>query len=200
MRIMPPKEKVIRFLPPFFYMTLLGIIALISGIAGVLLTIKQNIWCWPMALLSVIASGLEFYESRLFGDMALQAFYFASGVYGWFYWKKKKNKSFTIKTIPVKSILPLMLLTLIQFGIYYYLLTVFKGDKIVVDALLTACSITATYMMTKKWIENWIFWVIIDFVYIGLYFSKELYLYALLYFVFTVMALFGYLNWKKIVS
>lgn len=197
---MPPKGKVSVFSTSLINMSLLGIIALISGIAGVLLTIKQNIWCWPMALVSVITSGLEFYESHLFGDMALQVFYFTSGVYGWIYWKKKKNVSFSIKQIPSKSILPIILFTLIQFGIYYYLLTVFKGDKIVTDALLTACSITATYMMTKKWIENWIFWVIIDFLYIGLYFSKELYLYAFLYFVFTVMALFGYLNWKKIIS
>lgn len=179
-------------------MTLLGIIALISGVAGVLLTIKQNIWCWPMALISVVTSCIEFYQSRLFGDMALQVFYFVSGVYGWIYWKRKKNESFKIVHVPLKLIWPLLAFTLVQFGIYYYLLSVFKGDKVVLDALLTACSITATYMMTKKWLENWLFWVIIDFVYIGLYFSKDLYLYALLYFVFTVMALAGYLNWKKI--
>ncbi len=178
-------------------MSVLGIIALISGVAGVLLTIKQNIWCWPMALISVVTSGIEFYESRLFGDMALQVVYFIIGVYGWIYWEKKKNHSFVITKLPSKQILPLLAFTGIQFGIYFYLLTVFKGDKIVLDALLTACSITATYMMTKKWLENWLFWVFIDFVYVGLYFSKDLYLYALLYFIFAVMALWGYLNWKK---
>lgn len=181
-------------------MTVLGIIALISGIAGVLLTIKQSIWCWPMALISVITSGYEFYESRLFGDMALQVFYFVSGVYGWFYWETRKNETFTVKSLPLKLILPLSAFTLVQFGIYYYLLVVFKGDKVVADALLTACSITATYMMTKKWVENWLFWVMIDFAYVGLYLSKDLYLYALLYFVFAVMALIGFLNWKKIRS
>jgi nicotinamide mononucleotide transporter len=186
--------------PLLFIMTVLGIIALISGVAGVLLTIRQNIWCWPMALLSVVTSGVEFYQSRLFGDMALQVFYFISGIYGWYYWGKKKNEEFVVSKLSLKSMLPLIAFTFIQFGIYYYLLTVFKGDKIFLDALLTACSITATYMMTKKWIENWAFWVLIDAVYVGLYFSKELYLYALLYFIFAVMALAGFLNWKKHLS
>lgn len=181
-------------------MTVLGIIALFSGVAGVLLTIKQSIWCWPMALISVVTSGIEFYQSRLFGDMALQVFYFISGVYGWIYWEKKKNQTFIITPLPLKNYLPLTAFTGIQFGIYFYLLTVFKGDKIVLDALLTACSITATYMMTKKWLENWLFWVLIDFIYVGLYFSKDLYLYALLYFIFAVMALWGYLNWRKTIS
>lgn len=181
-------------------MTLLGIIALISGVAGVILTIKQSIWCWPMALISVLTSGIEFYDSRLYGDMALQVFYFISGVYGWVYWNKKKKDDFKVTSLPIKLILPLSAFTVAQFFIYYYLLVVFKGDKVFMDALLTACSLTATYMMTKKWVQNWAFWVLIDFAYIGLYFSKDLYLYALLYLFFTIIALFGYLNWKKTVS
>lgn len=181
-------------------MTLLGIIALITGIAGVLLTIKQSIWCWPMALISVVTSGTEFYTSRLYGDMALQIVYFISGVYGWIYWEKKKKSVFKITKLPLKLVIPLLLFTGVQFFIYYYLLTVFKGDKVFLDALLTACSMTATYMMTKKWIENWAFWVVIDFTYVGLYFAKDLYLYALLYFIFAVMAYIGFLNWRKTLS
>lgn len=181
-------------------MTLLGIITLISGVAGVFLTIKESIWCWPMALISVVTSGIEFFESRLYGDMALQIFYFISGVYGWIYWNQKKEDSFKVSSVPVKLILPLIAFTLLQFIIYYFLLVKFKGDKVIVDAFLTACSITATYMMTKKWIQNWIFWILIDFTYIGLYFVKDLYLYALLYLFFTGMALWGYLKWRKLVS
>lgn len=194
------KSNSVFSLPYLNFMTVLGIIALISGVAGVILTIRQSIWCWPMALISVITSGIEFFESRLYGDMALQVFYFISGVYGWIYWNKKKKENFSITSIPLKLILPLIAFTVAQFFIYYYLLIVFKGDKVFMDALLTACSLTATYMMTKKWIQNWAFWVLIDFAYIGLYFSKELYLYALLYLFFTIIALYGYLNWRKTTS
>lgn len=177
-------------------MSILGIIALVFGIAGVLLTIKQSIWCWPTALISVVTSGYEFYESRLFGDMALQVFYFVSGVYGWIYWEKNKNKEFSVTTLPKKWIAPLLIITAAQAIIYYFLLCYFKGDKVVLDAILTACSISATYMMTKKWIENWLCWVLIDFAYILLYISKDLWLYALLYLFFTLMAAYGFYKWK----
>lgn len=178
-------------------MSLLGLIALVSGVIGVLLTIKQSVWCWPAALISVITSSIEFYEQRLFGDMALQGFYFVSGVYGWYYWGKQVKQEFAITNTPKKQWLLLGSITAVQIVIYYFLLQKFKGDKVVIDSVLTAASITATYMMTKKWIENWIAWVIIDMAYVFLYGIKEMWLFALLYFVFTLMAAIGYWQWKK---
>ncbi len=178
-------------------MTVLGIISLVFGVLGVLLTIRQSILCWPAALISVVTSGYEFYESRLFGDFALQIFYFISGVYGWFYWERNKGKIFVVTILPIKFIIPLIVVTLLQAVIYYFVLSYFKGDQVVFDAILTACSITATYMMTKKWLENWFCWVLIDFAYIILYILKGLWLYAILYFVFTVMAAYGFYKWKK---
>lgn len=178
-------------------MTILGIIALISGVAGVLLTIKQSIWCWPMALVSVVTSGYEFLTAKLYGDTALQFFYFLSGVYGWVFWQKHSNTDFKVSNTPIRTIPALVIFTAIQIILYYFLLTFLKGDKIIYDSVLTALSITVTYMMTKKWIENWICWVIIDFAYIGLYLSKNLYLYAVLYFIFSLMAINGYIIWKR---
>lgn len=178
-------------------MSLLGLIALVSGVIGVLLTIKQNVWCWPAALISVITSSIEFYEQRLFGDMALQGFYFVSGIYGWYYWSKKANETFTITKTPNKQWLLLIGITLVQTIVYYFLLKKFKGDKVLIDSMLTAASITATYMMTKKWIENWIAWVVIDMAYVFLYGIKAMWLFAILYLVFTLMAAFGYWQWKK---
>lgn len=181
-------------------MTTLGIISLVSGILGVILTIKQSIWCWPAALVSVITSGVEFYFSRLYGDMSLQVFYFISGIYGWYYWDRNKNKTFIVTNIPGRYIITISFITVVLTIAFYFILKFFKGDKIIFDAILTACSITATYMMTKKWIENWLFWVVIDGAYIILYGLKGLWLYALLYFIFTLMAAYGYYAWRKIKS
>ena len=202
MQVMLPKGKVMNsFLSSkpqvFCFMTILGIISLIFGVAGVLLTIKQSLWCWPAALISVITSGYEFFESRLYGDFALQAFYFISGVYGWVYWNKNKNKEFIVTILPIKFIIPLICVTLLQAILYYFVLRYFNGDQVLFDAILTACSITATYMMTKKWLENWFCWVLIDFAYIILYIIKDLWLYAILYLVFTLMAGYGFYKWKK---
>lgn len=178
-------------------MTLLGLIALITGVLGVLLTIKQSVWCWPAALISVITSSIEFYEQRLFGDMALQVFYFISGLYGWYYWGKNKADTFSVTRTPSSKWLILIGATALQFIVYYFLLQKFKGDKVLIDALLTAASITATFMMTKKWLENWLAWVLIDLTYVFLYGVKNMWLFAVLYLVFTIMAAYGYLQWKK---
>ncbi|MBK7310521.1 MAG: nicotinamide mononucleotide transporter [Sphingobacteriaceae bacterium] len=177
-------------------MSVLATIALISGVLGVLFTIMQRIWCWPFALISVIASSIEFYNERLFGDMALQGFYFVAGVYGWYYWERNKEKEFKVTKTPVNIWMVMALITAAQSVVYYFLLKKFKGDQVVVDSILTACSITATFMMTKKWHENWAFWVLIDLAYVALYFKKEMILFAILYFIFAAMASVGFYIWR----
>ncbi len=178
-------------------MSLFSIIALITGTLGVWLTIKQTIWCWPFALTAVITSIIEFYNVRLYGDMALQIFYFFAGVYGWIYWNEKQNKGFLVKRMDLRLIPSLAAITILQAVTYYYLLIYFKGDRPLLDAILTACSLTTTFMMTKKWVENWLLWVFIDATYIVLYGLKEMWLFALLNLLFTVIAFYGWLKWRK---
>lgn len=181
-------------------MSALGIIALITGALGVWLTIKQSIWCWPFALMSVVTSIIEFYYVRLYGDMALQVFYFFAGIYGWLYWNKKKDEAFEIRHLDAQLIPLLMIITILQAVLYYYLLVYFKGDRPLLDAILTASSLTTTFMMTKKWVENWIIWVVIDASYIVLYGLKDMWLFAVLNLIFTVIAFYGWLKWRKDVA
>ncbi|MCC6182697.1 MAG: nicotinamide mononucleotide transporter [Bacteroidia bacterium] len=178
-------------------MEFLNWIALITGVLGVLLTIRQTIWCWPMALISVVISIIAFYQERLLGDMFLNIFYFFSGIYGWYYWNRKKDEQFIVSKTPKKLYLFLFVITLVQVVLYYFILHFFKSDKIVFDSILTACSFTCTYMMIKKWIENWIFWLLIDGSYIMLYLVKDMPTYALLYAFFSIMVIYGYWQWKK---
>lgn len=175
------------------------IIAFTTGTLGVWLTIKQNIWCWPMALVSVLISGIVFFNQKLYGDMSLQVVYFFAGVYGWIYWYKHLNTSFRIEKTPLSNYLFLVGITLLQAVIYYFLINAFNGDKPLFDAVLTAGSITATYMMTKKWLENWAVWVLIDGAYVALYGIKGMWWFCLLYLLFTVMAAFGWIKWRKTV-
>jgi nicotinamide mononucleotide transporter len=177
-------------------MSILGIISLLTGVLGVLFTILQRIWCWPFAIICTITSGIDFYYQRLYGDMALQVFYFAAGIYGWIYWQQNLKKKFDVAKTPNQMWFILAAITGIQAVVYYFLIKKFRGDQVVFDAILTACSITATYMMTKKWFENWFFWVIIDFAYVILYCVKSLWFYASLYLVFTAMAAYGFYLWR----
>lgn len=178
-------------------MSIWDFIALITGILGVLLTIKQSIWCWPMALISVIISITAFYQAKLYGDVFLNIFYLVSGIYGWIYWTQKKEELFIVSKMPVKWIMYLIIFTFAQIAIYVNVLHALHADKVVFDSVLTALSFTATYMMTRKWLENWILWVIIDAAYIVLYLIKDLPMYAVLYAFFTLMAAYGFYRWKK---
>lgn len=180
-------------------MSLLGIIALVFGVAGVILTIYEKIWCWPAALISVVVSVMEFYNERLFGDMALNVFYFFSGIYGWYYWnkKKKQNQNFIVTHTPVYMAVPLVSFTIGQSILFYFILSYFKSDRVLFDSVLTAASFTLTFMMAKKWIENWALWVITDAAYVVLYIGKHMYLFAVLYAFFAVIAAYGFYKWKK---
>ncbi len=172
-------------------------LALITGVLGVLLTVFESIWCWPMALISVVISIITFYQNRLYGDMSLNVFYFFSGIYGWYYWSAHKGKSFHVSSLPM-TYLPLILASIaIQSVVYYYVLTYFRSDQVLFDSILTACSFTCTYLMTRKWVENWLLWVMIDAAYVFLYIIKEMPTYALLYSFFTLMAAYGFYAWKK---
>ncbi len=178
-------------------MSALSLISLVFGIVGVLLTIRQSIWCWPFALIATLSSLFDFFSVRLFGDMALQVFYFASGVYGWVYWKYQQTQSFFVSRMHVKYIVPLIVSTFLQGLLYYYVLAYFRGDLIIADALLTAASVTTTYMMTRKWLENWGCWVVIDVAYCALYIYKNMPLYAVLYLVFAAMSVYAFTTWNK---
>lgn len=178
-------------------MSLLSLIALVFGTLGVWLTIRQTIWCWPVSLVAVIASISEFYKERLYGDMSLQVFYLFAGIYGWVYWHQQKSKNFKVEVMPSSKITILVALTIVQSVAYYYVLLFFGGDKPVMDAILTACSLTATYMMTQKWVQNWSTWVIIDLAYVVLYASKEMWLFGVLYFIFATIAFYGWLKWRQ---
>jgi nicotinamide mononucleotide transporter len=177
--------------------SLLGAIAFITGVLGVWLTIKQNILCWPLALVSVVSSAVEFQRERLYGDMALQVFYFFAGVYGWIYWHRNLGKPFAVSAVPRRWWLPLFGATAVLATLCYYLLLMFNGDRPFLDGLLTACSLVATYMMTRKWVENWLAWVIIDGAYVLLYLLKDMWIFAVLYLFFAAMALYGFIGWRK---
>jgi nicotinamide mononucleotide transporter len=181
-------------------MSVLSIIACVFGALGVWLTIKQSILCWPVSLVAVVTSIAEFYNEKLYGDMALQIFYFFAGIYGWILWNKNRTTEFKVKNLELRVVPALLLVTILQCFFYYYLLVFFGGDKPVLDAILTACSLTATYMMTRKWVENWPAWVAIDLAYVVLYGLKDMWLFGLLYLLFAIIAFYGWTKWRRTVS
>ena len=174
----------------------------ILGILYIFFSIRQSILTWPTGLLTSVLYTIVFFQSKFYADMGLQVYYVVISIYGWYYWlngaKPEKNK-----TIPVRrlSINFWPIIAIIGFIIYillvYILINFTDSDVPYMDSLTTVLSIIATWMLAKKYIEQWLIWIFVDAVSAGLYVYKNLWPTVILFIVYTIMAILGYLEWKK---
>jgi len=181
------------------YIELLGTI---FGLLYIFFSIKQNIWCWPIGLISSVIYVSVFFNAKFYADMGLQLYYVFISIYGWYYWiyggKSTSKNQLEVTTTGLKLGFLLFLVNLGLFLFISFVLVNFTDSEIPYwDALTTAASIVATWMLAQKKIEHWILWIIVDTVSLGLYIYKELYATVILFAVYTVLAFFGYLEWKK---
>ena len=174
-------------------------VAALFGIISVYLSVRQNIWSWPTAIVNVGLYTFVFYQSRLYADMGLQVVYVVISFYGWYQWLYGGQGHTELKV----SVTPRKLgITLAGLGIVSTLLlgTVLHRTTNAalpyLDSTTTSTSLVAQWMMTKKLVENWIVWVVVDVVYIGMFIYKDMYVTSFLYFVFLVLAVMGYRQWK----
>ena len=175
---------------------------MLTGLAGVWLTIRQNIWCFPIGIVNVGLYAWLFFSPgiRLYADALLQCIYVFLLIYGWIRWKE--NEKFFELAVPIKintTVLSKLFLLNIAATIFLSLfLQEFTNASFPwLDSALTCLSLSAQWMVAKKYIENWIVWIIVDVAYLPLYLSKQLPLTAILYAVFLLMAFKGYYTWKN---
>lgn len=183
-------------------MSVLEIVATLFGVLCVALTIKRNIWCWPTGLLMVFCYIFIFYEVKLYSDMALQVVYVFLQIYGWWYWLKG-GKSEGQDKVPIRELTHKSKLNWIAAAA---ILTACVGTAMnqLTDAALpywdastTVLSLLAQWLMGRKVLESWLFWIVVDVLSIGIYLTKGLYLTSGLYFVFLIMATAGWFAWRK---
>lgn len=171
----------------------------ITGFACVYLAARQHIWNWPISMISVISYCVLFYEYQLYGDAALQLYFLFTAIYGWYYWTKRKEEH----QKPIVSLSGMEIgVIVISIGILSALLGLFLDhytDTNVpyADGFCTAMSFAAQFLMTRKVLQNWILWIIVDICYVPLYLYKNLVLTAILYVLFLWIAVMGYLDWRK---
>ncbi|SOD20284.1 nicotinamide riboside transporter PnuC [Pedobacter xixiisoli] len=171
----------------------------ISTIACIYLAAKENIWNWPISILSIVISAILYFESHLFGDFALQFYFLFTAFYGWWFWLKKKKENekpiVRIKSQDWMMIVGIVALLTLVLG---YLLDKYTPTNVPYeDGFCTAVSLVAQIMLTRKILENWILWIIVDICYVPLLIYKNLNVYAILYAVLVVIAVKGYLDWRK---
>jgi len=165
------------------------------------LSIKQKVSLWIFGFLCSSLYVVVFFQSKFYADMSLQFYYLGVSVFGWISWKAGKSEN--RKELPVKRTTPLsgaiiLIIALVFYFLYYFILSEYTDSPLPkADAFTTALSIVATWMLARKMIEHWWLWIIVDSVSAGLYFYKALYPTAILFVVYTVMAIIGYRQWKK---
>jgi len=171
----------------------------IFGIIGVWLTIKENIYCFPVGLMNVIISLVLFYEQKLYSDVIQQGVYIILLAYGWNAWLKGNNRSELLVTrAGYKLLVPILAASAIltvSMGMIFSTYT--DADVPYIDAAATSVSFAAQFLIARKKIENWLLWVIVNCTYITVYIYKDLWLYAILFTIYLIMAIVGYFKWKK---
>jgi nicotinamide mononucleotide transporter len=180
--------------------SLLEIFGVISGILCVYLAAKNNIWSWPLAIISVSLYTIIFFEAKLYADSGLQVYFLMTNIYGWYFWSRKSDQenkvpvSFVSRKSILFSLLAILIFTLL-LGTFLY-----KGTDATfpyIDSFCTACSLVAQLFLARKIIENWLIWICVDIIYVGVYLMKDLHLTAGMYGLYILIAAMGYINWKK---
>lgn len=178
------------------------ITAAILGLIGIFLQIKQNPWYWLTSIIMVILYMFVFFQSKFYADMSFQFYYLIVSIYGWYYWIKHKNVKDSSEIQTTNLNLKGWLISIFSSAIFFILIYLIlnhltDSDVAMGDALTTSLSIVATWLLARKILENWIFWIIVDFISTALYIYKGLYPTAILFSVLTILAVYGYFKWKK---
>ena len=178
------------------------IFGVVTGIIYVILEVKQNRLLWPLGLLTSAIFVYIFFNGKFYADMGLQVYYVLISIYGWYYWSRGGEKSGSGE-LPVvrgnrKQLFILSLIFAVSWiGIYFLLNSLTDSTVPLGDSFTTALAIVATWMLARKIIEHWFLWIVANLVSIALYIYKGLYPTVILYVVYTAMAVYGYLEWKK---
>lgn len=174
-------------------------LGVVSGLICIYLAAKERVLSWPISIISVIAYAWVFFSAKMYGDMSLQFYFLFTACYGWYFWVSKKSQT----QQPITLIKPRdWLYVIFAVAILTVLLALFlkhftDTDVPYADGFCTAMSFVAQILLTRKVLQNWIVWIIVDICYIPLYIYKHLNLSAVFYAVLVIIAIKGYLDWRK---
>ena len=170
-------------------------LAVLFSLLYVILAAKENIWCWVAALISVSLYIYICYTAKLYPETGLQIFYLIMAIIGYFTWNKK-NKEKIKEWSEFKHLIIIILGALFSFIMGFYFFTYTESAMPIIDSITTTFSIIATYMVVKKVLGNWLYWIVIDLLSVYMYFHRDLHLTSLLFVAYATIAVFGYISWS----
>jgi nicotinamide mononucleotide transporter len=181
-------------------MAWIELIAVVFGLTCVWLTIRQNIWCWPTGLGQVTLYIAIFYHVKLYSDLLLHVIYVVLQIYGWYHWLHggKDRQALPVSALGIPSRIAWPAAALLGTLGWGYLMAKYTDAAVPYgDAFTTVASLIAQWLMARKRLESWLFWISVDVVAIGIYWYKSLYLTSGLYAVFLILATLGWFVWRN---
>ena len=178
--------------------------AVILAIAYLLLAVREKVLCWLFAFISTAIYTVLFWDVSLLMDSALNVYYMAMAVYGWYQWTRGgSNGNQESHALAVRSMtgqqhaLVITAITVLSLGSGYLLAEHSSAAWPYVDSFTTWASVITTYLVTRKYLQNWLYWIVIDMVSVPLYIDRGLNLTALLFVTYTIVAIIGYFSWRN---
>ena len=183
----------------------------VTGIIFVILEIRQNLWLWPVGIVTSAVYIWIFFTGKLYADMSLQGYYLVISVLGWYWWLRgelpslegsgvgsSKNKNLKVTRINPQLTLTLLIVFIALYSAMYFLLSRFTDSPVpAADSFVTSLSIIATWMLARKIYEHWYLWIIVNSVSCILFFSRDLYATVILYAIYCMMSFVGLREWKR---
>jgi len=189
---------------PWLQLHWIEVLATVTGFIYIVLTIREDIRLWFFGIISSALFIWVFAKSKIYAYSLLYIYYVLMGFYGWYNWSRTKKspedkeEKLSIRKSTFPEILAYITISIgFAVPVYYILIKFSDSDAPAIDALLTSSGMVATWMLTCKLIEQWLFWIIIDILSCGLMVYKHLYPSAALFFAYTLLAIKGYYEWKK---
>lgn len=178
----------------------LEIIAVILGVINVTLIVLRSIWNYPFGIVMVSLYAVIFYQTKLYSDALLQIFFFVIQIYGWWYWHRARAEAGEVRVellsgrARVAWIAALLVLTAL-WG--WMMDTRTDAHFPYWDGAIAMMSVAAQILMSRRFLENWILWILVDVLAVGLYWVKDLKLTSALYVVFLALSIWGFEEWMR---
>lgn len=185
----------------WFIANYIEILATITGLIYLIYSVQENKLLWLFGFITSALYIYVFLRAKIYADMGINVYYVIISIYGWIHWSSSKSSgkaNLPVQSIKMKLVIWLTLITAVLFLLIAFVLTKFTDSDIALwDAFTTAASITATWMLARKILEHWLVWIVVDSISVGLYIFKGLYPTVILFTVYSILAVLGYIEWKK---
>jgi nicotinamide mononucleotide transporter len=177
--------------------------SVLFGVLYLALAVRESLWCWPAAFLSSVLAIAVVFRARLYSEIALNVYYAAMAVYGWYQWRFGARQRGASSELPI-TVWPLKMHALAIGGsvvlaaiIGWFVSRHTQAAFPYLDAFVTVASVVTTYLVARKVLENWLYWLVVDSLALYLYWQREIYLFVGLFALYLVLVVLGWFRWHR---